>query len=68
MALIWHSLLHNAQELQLCCTPSTEAPGILLTHPNTRPTGQSVLQKGRYKTIELVRTTATNTQPIEYSE
>lgn len=57
-------LLHNWQGMQFGFTPNTELPGILLIHPSTNPTGQTVLQNGRYKKIELAATIATNIQTI----
>ena len=68
IAFIEQLLLHNWQGVQFDFTPNTELPGILLTHPKTNPTGQTVLQNGRYKKNELAATIATNIQPIKLLE
>jgi hypothetical protein len=65
IALIEQFLLHNKHELQFWPTPNTEAPGILLTHPDINPTGHIVLQNGLYNTNELAITIATNIHPIK---
>jgi hypothetical protein len=60
-----HPFVHFMQEIQFSLIPKTEAPGILLTQPNTNPTGQMVLQKGLYKANELAIVTAASTHPIK---